>query len=175
MKDHSLFFFAIPLPDDIRSEIQQITEDISVKYNTRKALNSEPHITIVPPFWYPTSRSDTLKNVISHVSKFTWDFSIDLDGFEAFPRNVLFINVKLSEELQLCHDQAYNCLPTDLYRKVKRYPSYHPHITIAFKDINDTAFAEAKSEYLPLPFNRSFNFESLALYRHDGKVWKRFY
>ena len=173
MKDHSLFFFAIPLPEELSSEIQLITEEVSSKYRTRKALNSEPHITIVPPFWYPKSKIDVLKNVISHVSKFTWNFLIQLDGYDTFPRNVLFIKVLMSEDLQECHDHTYNCLPKELYFKVKKYPTYHPHITIAFKDISNEAFAEAKKEYLPLEFSRSFVFENLGLYQHDGKSWIR--
>ena len=175
MKDHSLFFFAIPLPEQLKSEIQVITEEISEKYQTRKALNSEPHITIIPPFWYPNTKTDTLKNVITHVSKFTWDFPIELDGYNTFPRNVLFIEVLMSEDLQLCHDQTYNCLPRDLFYKIKRYPSYHPHITIAFKDIGNNEFAEAKREYLPLEFSRIFNFESIALYKHNGRSWDRMF
>lgn len=173
MKDHALFFFAIPLPDPIREEIQLISEEISEKYNTKKALNSEPHITIIPPFWYPKSKIDTLKNVISHVSKFTWDFPILLNGYDAFPRNVLFIRVVTSEELQTCHDQTYNCLPKDLYYKVKLYPEYNPHITIAFKDISNESFAEAKKEYLPREYIRAFGFNKLALYQHNGQCWDR--
>ncbi|NNF33573.1 MAG: 2'-5' RNA ligase family protein [Saprospiraceae bacterium] len=173
MKDHSLFFFAIPLPEDIREEIQIITEEISLKYDTKKALSSEPHITIIPPFWYPGTKVDTLKNVISHVSKFIWEFPILLNGYDTFPRNVLFIHVVPSDELQSCHDQTYNCLPQDLYYKVKRYPEYNPHITIAFKDISAESFAEAKKEYLTKEYLRAFSFNGLALYQHNGKTWDR--
>ena len=173
MKDHDLFFFAIPMPEVLNDEIREITEEISRKYHTQKALSSEPHITIIPPFWYPSSKIDVLKNVITHVSKFTWEFDIQLNGYKTFPRNVLFIDVLMSEELQQCHDQTYNCLPQELFYKVKRYHTFHPHITVAFKDISDENFAEAKKEYLPSEFKRSFTFPGLALYKHNRKIWTR--
>ena len=173
MKDHCLYFFAIPLPFELKEEIQLITESISSRYQTTKALNSEPHITVIPPFWYPKLKQDTLKNVISYVSKFTWEFEIELDGYGTFPRNVLFVNVKLDEQLQEVYDRTYQCLPEDLSIKVKKYEEFHPHITVAFKDISDDAFAQAKSEFSDRSFSGIFEFETLALYRHNGKTWNR--
>ncbi|GAH26628.1 unnamed protein product, partial [marine sediment metagenome] len=39
------------------------------KYHTRKALNSPPHITLVPPFWYPTLKKSALLSTVSQLNR----------------------------------------------------------------------------------------------------------
>ena len=50
MNDKSLYFIAIIPPEKIRREIEELKKKISVAFNTKRALNSPPHITLIPPF-----------------------------------------------------------------------------------------------------------------------------
>jgi 2'-5' RNA ligase len=171
MKDHSLFFIALGLPQALSDEILSITQKISNDYKTRKALSSPPHITLVPPFWYPNAKIDALKNTVSELKLDTEPISIRLDGFSSFPSRVLFINVVLSPELSECHERVYAYLPKDLKSNIKVYREYSPHITIAFKDISQENFEKAQNEYIPQSYIQEFSLENIDLYRHDGQKW----
>ena len=171
MKNQSLYFIAIVPSDEIKQEIHSITEDISSRYDTRKALNSEPHITLIPPFWYPDTRIDHLKNTVSQVRKETFPFPIVLNGFATFPSRVLFINVTPSEELTTCYKRTISYLPEDVRYKIKQYHEYHPHITVAFKDISQNNFELASDEFLDLSYERIFELEEIHLFKHTGERW----
>lgn len=171
MKDHSQFFIAISLPPTVNEEILSITQKISKDYETRKALSSPPHITLVPPFWYPNAKIDALKNAVSELKLDTEPMTVQLDGFSSFPSRVLFVNVVLSPELAECHERIYAYLPTDLKSNIKPYREYSPHITIAFKDISQENFEKALHEYIPQSYTQEFLLENIDIYRHDGQKW----
>ena len=173
MQHRSLYFIAIVPPPGIKDEIQSITENISDKFNTTKALNSEPHITLIPPFWYPDKKVDVLKSVVSQLIKDSWSFPIILNGYDTFPARVLFVSVEKSEELQELYERAHGYLPVELRSKIKKYRDYHPHITVAFKDIDQKNFIAAKEEYQDKPYDRIFEMSEIILFRHNGKSWRR--
>ena len=200
MKDHTLFFIAVLCPEDISDDITSLKEIISQKYNTRKALNSPPHITLVSPFWYPTLKRSALVSSVSQLNNdFRTDyysieeelepeteinsepdkseeelnpFIIKIDGFGFFAHNVLYLNVEGNQSLENMREMAYGYLPEDLKQKVKKHNPYTPHITLAMKDINDTDFQNAKSEYLNKEYNKEYELPNAQLLEHEGKKWR---
>ena len=68
---------------------------------------------------------------------------------------------------------------TDLY--FKQRPQYgakidvrpfHPHITIATRDLRKSAFAEAWPQVADQSFEQTFTANGTGLLRHNGHVWE---
>ena len=167
-----LYFFAILPPEPYLADMQQLTEEISKKYNTRKALNSPPHITLIPPFWYFDEYLDDLLDIQSNINENMDSIPIEVEGFSTFPRKVLFLSVRRIQSLKDLVSQIYDLLPEIVKSDIKLYPEFHPHITVAFKDISWPNFKKAKKEYLQKSYHIKFESASISLLQHNKGKWK---
>jgi 2'-5' RNA ligase len=48
---------------------------------------------------------------------------------------------------------------------------FHPHITLAFRDLKKTMFEAAWNEFKEKSFQTSFVMNAIDLLKHDGKCW----
>lgn len=171
MTHDSLYFIALVLPEPQRSVIQQIKEDFASKYGSVHALKSPPHITLIPPFRI-TNQDEGL--VIRFMERFIADmspFSITVNGFGCFKPRVIFANPVLDVSLVVLHEKLdkrfYDVIPVN--RPSRK--GFHPHITIAFKDLTPKIFHDAWEIYKNKPLMFTFEIDRLTLLKHDGKKW----
>ena len=52
------------------------------------------------------------------------------------------------------------------------YP-YHPHMTVAFRDLKKELFTLAWDEFESKQYAPSFEVNTITLLKHDGKEWKQ--
>lgn len=171
-KNSSLNFLALLPPKQVSGEIKELKEEISQKYNCKRALRLPAHITLVPPFKMEDERIDELTN---HLENFCQDFSeikVTLDGFGAFPPRVLFIEIDDPEGIRPFRDQLINTLENFLPAEnlVSGRP-FRPHITLATRDLSRECFYPAWEELKNRHFYARFQADKLTLFRHNGKTW----
>ena len=178
MKMHEgtdLYFAAIIPPPGLYEKIQQLKEYVHEKYKSRSALNSPPHATVFMPFRWKTRKENELISTTKKVAASHKPFSIQLENFDVFKPRVIFINIAPSEELHL--------LQKSLVREFKRELQlfdpgldkrpFHPHITIAFRDLKKSMFNLAwNDDFSKRIFNESFEVRELNLLKHNGKFWE---
>ncbi|MDE5096246.1 MAG: 2'-5' RNA ligase family protein, partial [Trichodesmium sp. St11_bin5] len=56
-----LLFVALVPPENIQNQVTEIKEYFSRNYNSSHALKSVPHITLQPPFKWPTENLTLLQ------------------------------------------------------------------------------------------------------------------
>ena len=166
-------FYIAVLPDDrISEEILQIKEWIKSTYGTARALNSPAHITLIPPFVWPSSRRDSLAAHLHDFAKKQRSFLTDLEGYGSFAPRVIFVRVLPNAQLATLQRSLEQFLAESLGIPVRdKYP-FHPHITIAFRDLTEEAFYQAWQHFSPLDYCRSFTARSIALLQHNGRHWE---
>jgi 2'-5' RNA ligase len=49
---------------------------------------------------------------------------------------------------------------------------FHPHLTLAFRDLKKPAYAQAWDEFRAKTYNAEFIVEHIVLLKHTGKFWK---
>lgn len=99
-------------------------------------------------------------------------FEILLDGFDSFPPRVLFIKIADHKPIINLYNQLQNVLQNKLgFVRNETTHQYHPHMTIATRDLTEEAFQEAWPEFQQREFRASFSANSLFLLRHNGKRW----
>ncbi len=171
---YHLYFIAI-LPDDsIQSKITGIKQHFSTYYSSCHALRSPPHITLHMPFRWRKDRESILDEHINAYSRLCHSFKVQLNGFGAFTPRVIYIQVEDSGEL---NNLRINLL--DVTRKKLKIGNdsnkdrgFHPHITVAFRDLTKKQFALAWEEFKPKSFSAEFESNSLTLLKHNGKIWE---
>ncbi|MBK5286435.1 MAG: 2'-5' RNA ligase family protein [Bacteroidia bacterium] len=169
----NLYFIALLTPEDIEAKIIAIQQNVSAKFQSRHALKSPPHITLVLPFKYDrVSEKDITEPLINFFLHFS-PFAVQLDGFNCFERNrVVFINVTQNETLKKLYDALIefvkNNLPIVLQRQ---HEQFTPHLTIASRDLRKEMFHLAWNEFKEKTFSESWVADSAFLLRHKGKEW----
>lgn len=175
-----LFFLALIPSPEIQRVATQLTQFCAQHFNTKKALNSPPHVTLHAPFKWQTS---AYQQLIEHLQLFAEKHSpvpMIFDGMNCFKPRVIYIDVQQTPGLIEIQTSLKDSLQ-QIGIEDKRYGhrAFCPHLTIAFKDLSKTNFYRAWSAFNS-PDNelyqaRSLYFECvvyhLTLLRHDGIRW----
>ena len=174
MSDTSrLNFIALLPPDDICDRVTAFKQEIASRYDSRKALNSPPHVTLQPPFEWEPSEADALDTVLSEFAAYQAPVPIALEGFGAFPPKVLFVHVQQTPDLLALQPQLYDPLNERLGITARnRYPTFEPHVTIALRDLSISAFDRAWPQFRDRPFSAEFVVPKLTRLEHDGTRWQ---
>lgn len=168
----SLYFVALIPPPPLQSEIQGHRLHFKEEYNSSHALKSPPHITLLSPF-----NGHSEKELIAELGltlKQRTPFEVGLKDFSHFGKRVLFLEVIQNDELlnlqEMMEAKARNHPEIFRYNYPKR--PYHPHLTIAFKDLTEKNFQRAWEVYKNKSFSASFVVDQVYLLKHDSKQWQ---
>lgn len=169
------YFIAIVPPEPLLSEIQDIKQSIFEKYNTKGALRSQGHITMHMPFSWEERKEQKL---IASLDSFQFDkeFEITLNGFSCFEPRVIFINVIVNELLFQLQNELVNHAKKNLqlFNQSDDMRGFHPHITIAFRDLKKAMFYKVWKEYESKKLNTTFNCNSFCLLKQIDDRWETY-
>jgi 2'-5' RNA ligase len=165
------YFIAIVPSDSLLSEIEDIKKYISKKYQSHGALQSPAHITLHMPFSY--EKEEKLLTCIE-AFKFKTPFSINLNGFGCFEPRVVFINVDTNDSLFLLQKELVQHIKKNLgiFNQSDDLKGFHPHITIAFRDLKKQTFYKIWEEYKTLSFSSQFSCNDIAVFKKENRDWK---
>lgn len=167
------YFIAILPPNELLNEAESIKEDFVVNYNSKGAKNSPAHITLHMPFLWKELNEQKLIIALSDLQQKNTPFKIQLNHFSCFDDRVIFIDVKMSDTLIQLQKQVVNCMKhLFIFNQAEDKRGFHPHITVAFRDLKKEQFAKAWNIYKEKIFDRSFNCSSFSLLRHENKLWE---
>jgi 2'-5' RNA ligase len=167
------YFLAIIPPEPVLSEAQSLKEYFKEAYHSKASLNSPPHITLHMPFVWRSKKEALLIEKLTAFASAKHPFDLQLKGFNSFPPRVIYIDVIANTLLLLfqkdlerfCkqHFQLFNANRLD--------NAYHPHLTLAFRDLKKEPFALAWKEFQDKKFDATFAVNAFALLKHDGRIW----
>jgi len=169
-KSKALYFIGILPPQKIQDEITAFKEVVRKQFNSSRALNAPPHITLIPPFWFEHAKEATLQE---HLSKFNQEFrhfEIELNDFGAFPPRTIYINVA-GANLTHCLNQLRLHFAELQLSLLKKF-GFHAHITLANKDLTPTKFPEAEAFFQSMSYRRDFQADRASLFRLRNKRWR---
>jgi len=169
----SLYLIALVPEVELRSRIRSLKEEMKHRFGASHALKSPAHITLQMPFRRPESFESELNEAMESFALRQSCFELSLNGFDCFPPRVLFVKVENQGEVIELHRQLQNTLENELHlSKQERGSRFHPHMTIATRDLTEEAFLEAWPEFSRRPFDAVFPVRSLFLLKHNGKAWE---
>lgn len=172
MTEH-LYFLAIVTPQSIRDRITELKLEVAEKFNSKHALNAPPHITLHMPFKWKEQKLDRLKEVIQKINNELIPFAVSLNNFDFFEPRVVFVNVLENESLNQIQKQVVDSCRKELKLDNANYKDrpFHPHITIAFRDLKKPMFYKAKEYFEKVTFSAEFKVGQVSLLKYDGDKW----
>ena len=167
-----LFLIAV-LPDsEIQMEVTSFKQECADLFHARHAFNSPPHITLQAPFRWPLQRMDELQNNLADFANDQLSFTVRLNGFNCFPPRVIFVDVEKNDSLQ----ELQHALKANLGKALglidKRPRGFHPHMTIAHRDLEQRIFPRAWTHFSKKKYQQQFLVGGVVLLRHEKGRWQ---
>ena len=167
------YFIAIVPPEPLLSEIQTIKKEVAGNYKSKGALRSLGHITLHMPFSLEEKKEEKL---IATLASFSFDkeVPISLHNFDCFEPRVIFINVIQTDDLFELQKKLVQHVKKhlQLFNQSDDMRGFHPHITIAFRDLKKPTFYLAWDNYKDRSFNSSFYCNSICLLKQINDQWE---
>lgn len=172
-----LYFIAIIPPSPILEEAQELKNYFSDRYKSKASLNSPPHMTLHMPFQWKEENENFLIERLSSFAQTQNKFDVMLLNFGCFEPRVIFIDVVKTEGLDKLQRNLHRFCKKELnlFNATYKEDGFHPHVTLAFRDLKKSMFSKAWDEFREKKFNGSFKVSSIILLKHDGKMWQIFY
>ena len=164
------YFIAILLPEPILGQVESYKEELLKQFNLRGALRSPAHITLHRPFEWKEEKENVLIETLEKFS-FATVFDIELLNFNCFNPRVIYVDVLKNEKLLELHTNlkyfAQNNLK--LLNEVEDMRGFHPHVTIAFRDIRKNKFEEVWQQFRDRKYEANFQYTGFSLLKLNSK------
>ena len=170
--DNAMYFIAIEAPESINEQVLQWKHFMRDRFRCVVALKSPAHITIVSPFWMKVALQPALENTMNQFSASQTSFPVDLKNFDCFRPRVIFIHVESSALLDSLKSGFENHLLGNDFSIKRETRGFHPHITIANRDLRKKDFAEAWEHFSRKQYITSFIADGITLLKHNGTIWE---
>lgn len=169
-----LYLLALLPPKDLSDEIHAIRVECAEKFGVQKALRPPVHITLYRPFHLEHSFEDNLIRMLDQETKGIPAFTQDLENFGTFKSQVVFIKALKSPELLRLREAIVSVIRQnhlDKHLDKSKDQPFHPHITIAYRDIPADLFPAIWGEYKNRQVNFSFTANHFTLLKHGNAKW----
>lgn len=173
---NKLYFIAVVPPSPLSAELLAFKQYFRERYQSKAALNSPPHITLHMPFEWKEEKEAILITKIQQFASTRSRFNMKLEDFGCFKPRVIYIQLVQSAEMENLHNELHRFCKTNLNLFNARYKDlpFHPHLTVAFRDLRKSEFHKAWEEFKTKPFSAEFTVHKLSLLKHDGHRWEVF-
>lgn len=169
---HNMYFVAILCPHPINEKILLLKNWMKEQFGCLVALKSPAHITLVPPFWLGEPKELLLLQSLQSFESTMDGLEIELDDFSHFGKRVLFVAVKENPALNKLKDQVEEHFMKSFSTSIQKddHP-FHPHITIANRDLKPSAFEKAWPHFNTREFHEIFLSNSICLLKLRAGKW----
>ena len=170
-----LYLIALLPAEDLRAEVRELKLEMQRRYGSGHALKSPAHITLQMPFRLDEQQENALCDLLRHFAAGQTPFSTMLDGFDCFSPRVIFLLITDHEPLfplQVALKKAL--IESGIIPEPPRAFPFHPHMTIATRDLKPETFEKAWPEYRERSFRAKIHIQSFFLLKHNGRHWEIF-
>lgn len=172
MADTKLYFIALIPPEALREKVRGLKEEMKECFGAGHALKSPAHITLQMPFKREEKEEAQLISDLAAFAQIQHPFSIQLSGFDCFAPRVIYLKPIGYEPITELHDQLSTFLLENMgFQEDEVNARFHPHMTIATRDLRKNAFRMAWAEFEHRPFTGKFVADSFFLLKHNGRHW----
>lgn len=167
-----MYYVAVVCPPEIDEKVLQYKHCMRERFGCKAALKSPAHLTLIAPFWLEEDLEQPLKETTQQFQSAISPFEIRLNNFDHFSNRVLFVHTEANESLaQLQFETTKHFqqqFPADV--KTDNRP-FHPHVTIANRDMSPSAFLKAWEHFSKEDYSASFIADKISLFKLSTGKW----
>jgi 2'-5' RNA ligase len=166
------YFIAIVPEGEIQQNATELKLKLKENFNLKYALKSPAHITLKMPFHWNEAKEDRLNGLLESFFEKIKAFDLKYSGFDRFGRRVIFIKTKEEPALFSLQLKLSKFCKTDL-KLVEELSdrAYHPHMTLAFKDLKATQFDTYWDFIKKQKFDAKQEVKDIALLKRSEGRW----
>jgi len=170
-----MYFIAIVLPTTLNKKVFGWKNYMHEKFGCKVGLKSPAHITLVPPFWMHEEKEQELTLDVNAISLSTRPFAIAIKNFSSFKPRTIYADIATNEKLKSLKATIDNFFSKADYKIKTETRPFHPHITIATRDLHKKDFHEAWTFFETKKFKAEWEANALSLLRHNSMNWEVIY
>ncbi|OOG70784.1 hypothetical protein B0E43_19420 [Algoriphagus sp. A40] len=146
----------------------RIRDEFGIKY----ALKSPPHITLKMPFNFSEAKEGKLIGLLGEQLKDQASFSVKISGVGTFGNRVIFLRIEESAKLRQLQEKLKLFCKKELHLIDELSDrNFHPHLTVAFKDLKSSHFPEVLARVRQMAFEAEFSTADLVLLKRQEGKW----
>lgn len=143
MKVIQKYFLAIVPEGEFQDQVTRLKLDIREKFQSKYALKSPAHVTVKMPFGYNEAKESQLIAMLEGFMGRYNQMSLKIKGVKTFGNRVIYLGVDADKDLFDFQSELKTFCKKELNLVDELSDrNYHPHMTIAFKDIKKTQFQD---------------------------------
>lgn len=168
------YFIAIVLPEPCQTAVMAYKTELLKQFNLKGALRSPAHITLHRPFEWKEEKEAELIEKLSQF-KFGSEFEIELNNFNCFEPRVVYVDVMKNDLMYELHRELkyYAQVNLKLYNETGDMRGFHPHVTIAFRDLKKKMFDDVWNEFKDRKYKAEFQYTGFSLLKLEEKWEER--
>ncbi len=172
MKVIQKYFLALVPPAEILEKANQIKLLIREQFGIKYALKSPPHVTLKMPFSYNEAKEPVLEAKLEEFLKDKKSLKLTIRGVDTFGKRVIYLGIEKTAELV----ELQSSLKVFCKRELNLVDelsdrNYHPHLTVAFKDLKVEKFDEVFGLVKEHGFFAEFEATDLAILKRIDQKW----
>ena len=141
MKKIQKYFLALIPPPEVLQKVQDLKLVIRDEFGIKYALKSPPHVTLKMPFNYNEAKEMLLEQKLRDFLKAQMPITVRISGVGNFGNRVIFLGIEKTRELvELQSSLKVFCKKELNLVDELSDRNYHPHMTVAFKDLKPSQF-----------------------------------
>jgi 2'-5' RNA ligase len=170
----SRYFIALIPQESLNEKIMAIKREVAEKYGSRGALRSPAHITLHMPFDLVGTKEKKFLEAFSAYAPAIPAFKTQLENFDCFAPRVIFISVKPCETLNELQKNVVEFMKRrfSIFNQSDSRRPFHPHVTVAFRDLKKNSFETAWQDFKNRSFNETLFCDAVSLLVLDEKGWR---
>ncbi len=171
LQNMSLYFVAVTAPEPVNKQVLAFKLYMQEKYGCKVALKSPAHVTLIPPFTLSGEDQPRLEQALNDFAAGQIDLPIELKDFAAFAPRVIYVDVVAGKALSGLQAALEKRL-LELAFPIRRSPrDFHPHVTIANRDLQPDDFREAWDHFRQEQFAALFAARGISLLHLENGRW----
>lgn len=176
MKVMQKYFLAIVPTGDIQESATSLKLLLKEQMNIKYALKSPAHITLKMPFSYNEAKEDYLIEKLSTFLSRKENFKLQVNGTGTFGRRVIFWKIEADSKLYELQESIKSFCKRELNLVDELSDrNFHPHMTIAFKDVKERDFETVLDLISSQEISQTFQVNAVVLLKRIGGRWENFY
>ena len=164
------YFIAIILAHPYLEIAESIKHELFLSHGLKGALRCPAHITLHRPFEWKEEKEKELIETLERF-RFSEKFRIELENYNCFEPRVLYIHVKRNDLLNKIHEELTRFAKTELrlFNEAEDMRGFHPHVTIAFRDLKKPLFYSLWAQFKEKKISGSFEYGGFCLLKLGSK------
>ncbi len=173
MKVMQKYFLAIVPEGGFQEQVTQLKLEIRDRFEAKYALKSPAHITLKMPFVYNEAKETRLIEKLGDFLQNYVPFDLEVKGVNTFGERVIYLGVEAGQDLYDLQEalKSYCKKELNLVDELSDR-NYHPHMTVAFKDIKKSRFQNILHYIKIHDLTCKFTISHLALLKRVKGRWE---